>query len=317
MDVRWLRLPDGFPAGGSATLAATGARLRALRPGTLVMVDGLAFGAMPDLAAELTTRLRLVALVHHPLGLETGLDPATAAAWLDRERRALRHARRIVVTSAVTAATLSGELGVPPEQITVAMPGTDPAPLARGGPGPTPALLAVGSVIPRKDFATLIRACSRLTDLPWDLRIVGSLERDPDETARVRASITAHGLAERVILTGELSAEALSAAYHRADLVVSSSRYEGFGMALAEALARGLPIVAADGGAVGSWLPAEAAVLVEPGSVDALATALRRLLGDPPRLDALRAGARRARDRLVRWSDTAAVVAAALKEVGR
>ena len=153
----WLRLPDGFPAGDAATLAATGLRLRALAPDTLVLVDGLAFGAMPDLAAELAARLRLVALVHHPLGLETGLDPATAAAWIERERRALCHAERIVVTSAMTGATLSAELGVPPERITIAVPGTDPAPLARGGAGPATALLAVGSVIPRKDFATLTR----------------------------------------------------------------------------------------------------------------------------------------------------------------
>ena len=118
-------------------------------------------------------------------------------------------------------------------------------------------------------------------------------------------------------LTGELSAEALDAAYDGADLVVSSSRYEGFGMALAEALARGLPIVAADGGAVGSWLPVDAAVLVEPGDVDALAGALRGLLDDPERLGALGAGARRAREHLPRWSDTARAVATALRGVRR
>lgn len=310
-----MRLPDGFPAGDAATLAATGARLQALSPGTLVMVDGLALGAMPELAAELSTRLRLVALVHHPLGLETGLDPATATAWLERERLALQHARRIVVTSAATAATLQALFAIAPTRITVAPPGTDPAPLARGGHAPTTALLAVGSVIPRKDFATLVRACARITDLPWRLRIAGSLERDPDEAARVRASIAAHGLDQRVSLAGELSADDLAAAYDGADLVVSSSRYEGFGMALAEALARGLPIVAADGGAVGSWLPADAAVLVEPGSVDALAAALRDVLGDPGRLATLQAGARRARESLVRWPESAALVSTALREV--
>lgn len=311
-EVTWLRLPDGFPQGDAATLGLTRQQLLALPEASLVLIDGLAFGAMPALAAELAPRLRLVALVHHPLGLETGLDPATAAAWLERERGALRHAERIVVTSAVTGATLAAELGVPPERITVAVPGTDPAPLARGGDGSVPALLAVGSVIPRKDFTTLLRACAQIADRAWHLRIVGSLDRDPAEAARIRALVTALGLEPRIVLSGELSPEAITAAYDAADLVVSSSRYEGFGMALAEALARGLPIVAAAGGALASWLPSDAAVLVEPGSPDALALALRCLLDDRHRLVRLREGALRARATLTRWPETAATVAAAL-----
>jgi glycosyltransferase involved in cell wall biosynthesis len=312
-----LRLPDGFPSGDAATLAATRELLLSLPPGALVLVDGLAFGAMPELAAELATRLRLVALVHHPLGLETGLEPATASAWLARERAALRHALRVVVTSAVTRDTLVAELDVAPGAITVAVPGTDPAPLAAGSRDGPPSMLAVGSVILRKDFLTLVRSVARIADLPWRLRIVGSLQRDPAEAARLAALIEAAGLEARIRLAGELPADDLAAAYDAADLVVSSSRYEGFGMALAEALARGLPIVAAHGGAVGSWLPAEAVLLVEPGSAEALAAALRGVLGDRDRLDALRAGATRARDRLTRWPETARVVSAMLHEVLR
>ena len=65
----------------------------------VVVVDGLAFGAMPDEAWAERDRLRLVALVHHPLGLETGLPAPVSEQLLASERRALQAARGVVVTS--------------------------------------------------------------------------------------------------------------------------------------------------------------------------------------------------------------------------
>jgi glycosyltransferase involved in cell wall biosynthesis len=304
-------LPAGFPFPSDADLAAADAALAGLPDGATVVVDGLALGAMPEVAARHAGRLDLVALVHHPLCLETGLDPATADRLRASERAALASARRAIVTSPLTAAALVAGFGVPGERVAVALPGVDPAPIAAGG-NARPVLLCVGTVTPRKGHVLLVQALASLRDLAWKLLCVGSLERDPAAAAALREAVAAHGLTDRVALAGELEGPALEAAFARADLAVSASHHEGYGMALAEALARGLPVVATAGGAVAQTVPPDAGLLVPPGDAPALARALRRALAEPGLRARLREGALRARERLPRWSDTAAAIEAAL-----
>lgn len=307
-----LRLPEGFPFPDAAALRASAAALGGLPDGTLVVVDGLALGALPELACAEAGRLRLVALVHHPLGHEEGLAPEAAARLLASERRALAAVPRVLCTSTTTAATLEREFGVPAERIAVVEPGTDPAPVAPGSGGPTPRLLAVGSVIPRKRLDRLVLALGRLGHLAWRLEIVGSLARSREAARALAAAIEDAGLGERVERRGELLGRELEQAYARADLFVSASAYEGYGMALAEALARGLPIVAAAGGAVADWLPKEAALLVPADDPLAFEAALARAIGDPALRARLREGALAARARLPTWERQAARAAAIL-----
>jgi glycosyltransferase involved in cell wall biosynthesis len=310
-----LQLDGSFPHPTPAALASAGAALAGLPGGALVLVDGLAFGVMPEIARAEAARLRLIALVHHPLGYEAGLDAGTAARLVESERSALAHCRAVIVTSATTRETLVAEFGVPPDRITVAEPGTDPMPVAPGSGTQEPALLAVGAVTPRKDFPTLIRALAPSRELGWRLAIAGSLTRDPAAAAALSDVIARHDLADRVTLLGELDATALKEAYGRSDLFVSSSVYEGYGMAAAEAVASGLPIVAVAGGALADWLDGESALLVPPGDRPALTEALRSVLLDPVLRTALRAGALAARSRLAGWPETAGKVAELLQRV--
>ena len=310
--VREVSLATSFPFPDEAALRAADAALAGLEDGTSTVIDGLALGAMPEVAARHRERLELVALVHHPLCLETGLAPELAVRLRASERAALETARRVIVTSRLTAETLVAEFNVPLGRITVAPPGIDPAPEARGSGG-RPCLLNVGTVTPRKGHALLIEALAGLRALPWDLVVVGSLGRDPGTADAVRASIGRHGLDDRVTLTGELEGDELATAFDRADIFVSASFYEGYGMAIAEALARGLPVVATSGGATAETVPADAGLLVPPGDAAALAQALRRLLAEPGLHGRLREGAMRARARLPRWDDAAASIEAALR----
>jgi glycosyltransferase involved in cell wall biosynthesis len=109
------------------------------------------------------------------------------------------------------------------------------------------------------------------------------------------------GLAGRVVWHGEVEQAQLQALYAQADLFVLPSFHEGYGMALAEALARGLPIVSCAAGAIVDTVPAQAGVLVPPGDVAALRAALQSLLDDPQRRAALAAGAQAHALRLPDW----------------
>jgi glycosyltransferase involved in cell wall biosynthesis len=177
-------------------------------------------------------------------------------------------------------------------------------------------MACVATVTPRKGHALLVEALSGLRDLDWELFCAGSLVRDVDTAAILRTAVAAAGLEERVRLLGEVDEASVAKLYERSDLCVSASLYEGYGMALAEALARGLPVVAAAGGAVADTVPPEAGLLVPPGDVLALRDALRRFLAEPGLAGRLRAGARAVRARLSGWDDTAAAVEGALLGIG-
>ncbi|HVL59658.1 MAG TPA: glycosyltransferase family 4 protein [Burkholderiaceae bacterium] len=303
-----------FPHPSAASSAHADAVLASFAAGERVVVDGLALGAMPAIAHRHAQRLRLVALVHHPLALETGLDRSVAQALAQAERDALRAVRRIVVTSAATARLLRAD-GVAPERIDVVEPGTDPVPPARGSGGERVALLCVATVTPRKGHAVLLDALAPLVDLRWQLVCAGSVERDPACAAAVRERIGAHGLTQRVALLGEVDSQRLPSLYERADAFVLASFVEGYGMALAEAIAHGLPVVATRTGACDEIAPDGAALWVPPGDSQALSAALRQLIEQPPLRQRLAAAAWAAGERLPRWPDCVQRFAHALQRV--
>lgn len=307
-------LDPSFPRPHAAALAEAAGVLAAIPDGAALVADGLALGGMPDLAAALAGRLALTALVHHPLADETGLEPAAAARLRESERRSLAAARRVIVTSAATARALAAHYGVEPGKVTVVEPGSDPAPLARGSGDGELALLCVATLTPRKGHAVLFDALAGLAGRRWRLTCAGGLERDPATAAALMEQIARLGISGRVTLAGELTPPALGALYDRADAFVLASFHEGYGMALAEALARGLPVVSTTAGAIPDTVPEDAGLLVPPGDSTALAAALARLLDDPALRGRLAAGARAARGRLPAWETTVARFAAAVAE---
>lgn len=304
-------LPDDFPFPSETTLARAERVLAALPEDATVVLDGLALGAMPALAERHAGRLRLIALVHHPLAKETGLSAAQSAALFESERAALAAARGVITSSAQTARSLE-DYGVAAARVRVAVPGVEPAPLARGSAGKDPTLLCVASLVPRKGHIVLLEALARLRDRPWCLVCVGSTDRHPATAEAVARRARTLGLSERVAVLGELDGDALDAAYDAADLFVLASHYEGYGMVFAEALMRGLPVIACRGGATAETLPADAALLVPAGDPEALAGALARAIDEPALRRDLAAGARRARDALPSWEAAGAGFGAAL-----
>lgn len=308
-----LPLPNAFPRPGEADLRASADAFAALPDGALALVDGLAFGALPAVARKEARRLRLVALVHHPLALEDGLTTEHAARLRESEREALRHARAVAATSAATARLLARDFGVS-APVTVAPPGTErlPAPVPRP-PAAEPLILTVAALIPRKDHTLLVDALARLRDRPWRCRLVGSDRADPATARALRERIRAAGLDDRIAVAGAVAD--VAAEYRAADLFALPSRFEGYGMAFAEAMAYGLPVVGCDGGAVGEVVPPSAGRLVPPGDLDGFARALAVLLDDPARRAELAAGALAQARSLPRWEDSARILSGMLETI--
>jgi glycosyltransferase involved in cell wall biosynthesis len=276
-----------------------------------VLMDGLAFGVFPE-AAIMAIKAPLAALCHHPLGFETGLRPERSRALLKSEKRALALADHVIVTSDHTARTLISDFDVPKDRISIAPPGTEPARRAEGS-GKTAAILGVGSITPRKAFAAAVEALAGLQGLEWHLNIAGGFHHAPEYAAALRALILERGLQSRVTLMGEYDREALDQLYHRSDIFVSPSLHEGYGMALAEAMARGLPIAMAAGGAAAETVPDRAALKVPPGDIPSLRAALRSLIVDRALRTRLAQASWMAGQRLTRWPETAGIIAAAVR----
>ena len=306
-------LGDGFPHPDAATKSAAREKLAAVANDCPIVVDGLAFGALPEVASGLRERNVMIGLVHHPLALETVLAPADAAALRKSEYDALAAARAVVVTSASTGQLLIDDYDVPPEIITTARPGTDRGEPAKGSSDGIVRLLAVGSVVPRKGYDVLIAALASLAGLPWRLTIAGDRSRDEAAAAQLDADIASHKLAGRIDVLGALPADRLGALYTGADVFVLASRFEGYGMAFAEALAHGLPVIGTTAGAIPDTVPPDAGVLTEPNDVKALTRAVRMLIENPKERQWFAAGARKAGDALPGWAEQAKVFAGAIE----
>jgi glycosyltransferase involved in cell wall biosynthesis len=313
--VEFTALDSSFPTPTPTARHHAAQQLARLPDGAIVIVDGLAFGALPDEAAREAQRLRLVALVHHPLAMETGLARELSDALRESETRALQSASRVVVTSPQTARLLPA-FGVAAEAALVVVPGTAPAPLAQGSDGQHGVeLLCVATLIPRKGHEMLVHALAGLRELPWRLTCVGSLEMHPPTATAVQDLVQRAGLASRVVLAGSQEPAQVADFYHRSDVMVLPTFYEGYGMAVAEALARGIPVVATSTGAIADLVGADAGLLVPVGDETALSTALRSVIEDAPLRARLQAGARQARERLPTWDSSAATLAEALERL--
>lgn len=300
--VRPISLPASFPYPTDADLAET-RRLLSNSGRDALVVDGLAYAALPgELAASLAPKP--VALVHHPLFLETGLAPDTAAVFRRSEQIALEAAGAVITTSAMTADIVAQEFSTPRARLFFAPPGVDPAPRATGSGGGGLSLFSVGSLTPRKGYADLVRALTHVSGA-WRLTIAGSRDLAPDHAHEIETMIATSGLSDRILLAGAMNASEIAAGYASADLFVTPSHFEGFGMAIAEAIAHGLPVIATREVAAAGALPATAGLTYPAGDALALAACLNRLIADADLRAALSDAAWTAAQAQFRWSDTA------------
>ncbi len=303
-----LDLPAGFPRPDASACARSAALLASLADGELVVADQICFSPLAERLAREASRLRLVMIFHHPIAMEEGLPADERMRFMAAEQAALASCRLVIASSQTTADTLAAGYGVPAARIVVAPPGMARVVAVEPSEAPVLRLLSVGAVIPRKGYHHLIEALAGLVHLPWSLDIVGDLERTPDYVAELHATISEAGLGDRVMLRGGIPSAELDAAWQSAHVYVAASLHEGYGMAVAEAIARGLPTVTTGVDAVRGWLDPAAAIMVPERVPEALRAALERVLTEPELRSRLRVVALAAAQRFPSWSDAAAAV---------
>lgn len=302
-------LPAGFPFPNESERAETLRIVQSLASDAPALIDGLAFGAFDDAILDAMPD-RVIALVHHPLAYENGLTDDQVARLRASERAALACADAVIVTSIATRDSLIADFNVPATQIVVAVPGTDEAPFAHGSGESWPVIFGAGSLTPRKAWHVLIEALAPLAEREWQLILAGH----GPERERLQALVTALGLSQRVSFLGEIDDAMLSACYDRADLFVLPSLYEGFGMVLTEAIARGLACVATSGVVATRHLPEGAVRIVPANDCANLSEAIATLLNAEARAT-LRAHARAAAPLLQRWNETTQIIIDTVRRV--
>ncbi|WP_208998082.1 glycosyltransferase family 4 protein [Pseudovibrio sp. FO-BEG1] len=304
------------PSNGDKKLALDA--LDEIEASALIIVDGLALGGSPELARKIAEHSTLIALVHHPLFLESGIEPEPAKTLRIAETEALTFAEHIIVTSPSTQKTLVTEMGIAAEKISIVLPGIDRPDIsatsqAAKEPVGTGKLLCVGSLVPRKGQLHLVEALGQLKDLDWHLDLIGETKFDPEYTSQVRAQIKRYGLADRIQVHGGIPKAELTGFYKSADVFVLPTYYEGYGMAFAEAMSFGLPIIASGEGAVASTVPPTAGFHVGAGDPVALSKAIEALLTNKELRSKLSEGSLAAADTLPDWNDSAKAFASTLE----
>lgn len=313
VDVREHRVDGRWPDGSTADRARLAEVLDGERDW---LVDGIVACAAPEVVADAVQQgRRITVVVHMCLSDERGLTEEARRHYVETEARTLALPVGVLCTSRWTAGELRRRYGR--EALTVAVPGTEPAPLSRGSDPPR--LLTLASITPTKDQLTLIAALALVADLPWTARLVGADQVEPGYAREVRAAVERAHLSDRVRLTGPLVGPRLEAEWARSDLLVLPSQAESYGLVVVEALARGIPsVVSAGTGAVEAQSAglgpdaAPAGTAVPPGEPEAWAATLRTWLSDREQRRRWRAAAEARRPHLPTWDDTARVAAAQL-----
>jgi glycosyltransferase involved in cell wall biosynthesis len=308
-------VPGAWPRPGAAGHGALERAVRQIPDGAVVLIDGLIASAAPEALVPQARRLRQIVLVHMPLGHRP--PDGEAGAVRARERAVLSAAAAIVTTSAWSRRRLAELYALAADRVHVAEPGVDAAGLAPGSTAGD-SLLCVAAVAPDKGHDVLLDALAMAADLSWTCACVGSLDREPAFADGVRRRARDGGLGDRMRFTGPRTGPELDRAYAAADLLVLASHAETYGMVVTEALARGLPVIAAEVGGVTEALGhgddgTRPGMLVPPGDAAALSAALRAWLTNAELRGRLRRAARQRRASLRGWPATAEILAGVLR----
>lgn len=271
----------------------------------VTIIDGLAGGGFPELMELLSKKAPCISLLHHPLSLENGISQADAQLLEASERGGLNFTKAVITTSPATSKTVAELFAIDNNVIHTVEPGVTRAKPIEFRTEPPLSILSVGSITQRKGHDVLINALALIKNAPWQLTIVGPQHFNPAHFRELTDLCQELGVSNRVTFLDDLSDNALSHEYAKADIFALASRYEGYGMAYAEAIVRGIPVVGTTAGAIPDTVPQEAGILTAADDVAAFSNALSSMLNDTPLRQKKHLGALAAEPNFPTWSGSA------------
>lgn len=284
------------------------------RPDVLVVSKSYSFMAPLRLLLPLL-RIPVLYMVHHLEWHDRDEDVSPIRKKL--VRWFLLGGDRVWVNSRCTASEVCS-LGVALERISVIPPGYDPFPVPPIEERVLPVkVVSVGTLCPRKDQLTVVRACASLKNLDFQLHILGNETSDSSYAGEVRRLAESSPISSRIFFHGHLPVEQLREFYRTGHILANPSRWEGYGMAVVEALQSGLPVVAVNAGAVPELVEHGAnGFLVPPGDSGALAECIERLISSNTlRSDFSRSALEKA-EKLNTWEDTERAFVSLVESLG-
>lgn len=302
-----------FPSKGEKTGALES--IKSFPKADIAVVDGLLGGVAPRFLQKLSETMPVVALIHHPLCLENGLSQTSTAVLEETERQGLAFTSCVITTSPTTSRTVEKLFNLNPAQIHTVLPGVARGTRSTGSENSCINLLCVGSVIERKGHKDLLLSLSKLMHLDWQLECIGSTQFDKPLYSELSAFVEREALTERVHFRGDVDEGVLEAAYSKADVFVLPSLFEGYGMAYAEAIVRGIPVIGTTAGAIPETVPAPCGILVEPSNVSALSSALESLIVDETLRIKYREGSIKEEPNFPTWQGSAIQFAKILEDI--
>ena len=273
-----LSLPGNYPFPTASEKKLALKFLDKVPASSIAVVDGLAGGAHPEFLKQLSEIMPVIALVHHPLCLESGLNSDSRKNLKNLEAKGLEFVSGIVTTSPKTSKSVQNLFAVDSGKISCVIPGVERGSIASPAKNETIRLLCVGSVIERKGHRILLEALGKLKHLDWHLDCVGKTDFEPGLYTELLEVVDGQGLKSRVKFHGAIEPEALEQKYGQAHVFVLPSLFEGYGMVYAEAIVRGLPVIGTIAGAIPETVPSECGILVSPGSIEELQSALEIMI---------------------------------------
>jgi glycosyltransferase involved in cell wall biosynthesis len=293
--------------------------LTSRRGADVVLIDSIAAARVAPWVWRRSPGAPLAAVLHQPPG---GIDGSRVRrrAQHDIDQSLYRRCQLLLAASEALADELVEIHHLPLDRIRVVAPGSDAGP-----PFPKPpdlrqrrpvAFLSVGNWMARKGTLDLLEAFAHVASDAAVLHLVGRDDIEPRYAARVRSRLAEPDLRSRVVVHGPRPREEVAGMYHAADAFVLPSYVEPYGTVYGEALAAGLPIVGwSTGNAAHLVQNGESGLLVAPGDIAELASALARIAGDNDLRCRLAGGARERGRQLPTWHQTATAFFGALRDL--
>ena len=306
------RLADDFPFPSDESLVQCKKIVKSIPKSEPIIVDSLAFGVIPEILEDVAATNPIIALIHVPLSVDPIYSAYQRTLLTSNEQEAFKLASKFVVTSEYTLDVLLN-LGIEMPQIKLVVPGIDDFPQKKNFPDKPFKLLSIANMCRSKDHSILVRALSALKDKDWLLDCYGNLDMDREYLSDLQAMIRKNHLQEKILIHGIVSGQELTNAFLNADLFVHPSDFEIYGMALSEALAHGIPVVASTGGGICKTVPSKMGQFFKPGDVYGLQSILEELFENQDVYKKLWTNAQFYKERAQTWAKSIDLFETALK----